>query len=103
MPYVRVDAALALWRIEGNLDEVLPLLSQIVKNQDGADPDLRRFALAALGQIGPPAREAIPVIMEASEDEFPSIRAAASLALCEIRGRIPKAVENSKSQSPMPK
>jgi HEAT repeat protein len=91
-PYVRVDAAVALWRIEGNLDDVLPLLIRIIRDRDGADPYLRQFAVISLGEIGPPARDAIPVIMEVSEDEFASVRAAAAVALRNIK------VENRRKQ-----
>lgn len=93
--YVQVDAALAVWRITGDLNDVLPLISGIIRDRDN-DPYLRQLAIAALGAIGPPAREAITVLMDASKDEYFSVRTAAEDAMPKV------AAANSKSQAPNP-
>ena len=74
--YVQIDAGLAIWRIDGNVNDVLPVLTRIISDRD-AEPDLRQFALAAIGEIGPPARPALAVLTEASEDESYQVRTAA--------------------------
>ncbi len=59
-PHLRVEAARALWRATGSLDEALPVLLNTVRNAD--EPDwsgpLHIRAVQYLGQIGPPATDA---------------------------------------------
>ena len=82
----RIQAALALWRIEHRTEEVIPLLTAMLRSP--FTPPLRstlslpcRFGLAgdppaplcqqaadALGQIGPEARAAVPALRQVLQD-----------------------------------
>ncbi len=87
MVYARMDGALALWRIEGNASESLPVLKGIVRRREYADPYPRQLAITALGEMGPAGREAVGVLSEASQDEFPMVRGAARAALARVQRR----------------
>lgn len=83
---VRLEAAMALYKIDRREEKILPLLIKALQ-----DPDEARRWIAAdcLGEIGPPAREAIPALRALLEREFksPLIRASVALALDKIEGR----------------
>jgi HEAT repeat protein len=55
----RVEAASLLWRMDKNAKEVVPTLAALLSNPETAY-DYRTIKL--LGQIGPPAKEAIPAL-----------------------------------------
>src|SRR5439155_1141101 len=58
--WVRVHAARALWRIEGRGEEVVPALLEEIRGRPAG-----LLAVECLGQIGPPARAAIPALRRA--------------------------------------
>jgi hypothetical protein len=57
----RIAVALALWDITRKTDVVLPELLRQVKEGNALG---RTEAAQALGEIGPPARSAIPALLE---------------------------------------
>ncbi len=66
-----------------NRDVILVLMNEGVQDQD---PVVRQHAVEALGQIGPPAKVAVPVLVQIEEDEAEQddVRKAATLALQQI-------------------
>ena len=58
---VRIEAASLLWRMDKNAKEVVPTLAALLSDPETAY-DYRTIRL--LGQIGPPARQAIPAVKE---------------------------------------
>lgn len=52
--------------------------------RDEADPSVRRDVVEKLGELGPPAREAVPVLETATQDEDSDVREAASDALARV-------------------
>jgi len=86
-PSARIAAAEALWRIDQTLgDEAVTILVREVGNKrtDTAAPFYRRDAAHALGRIGPPAKSAVPALIEALSDNFRETRSAAAGALGRI-------------------
>jgi HEAT repeat protein len=75
-----VSAAIALWRIEGNADEVLPVMIGNLGGRYTSD------SVAALGQMGPAAAEAAPRLRELLSAPEPWRRRAAVVALWRITG-----------------
>ncbi|MER7471244.1 HEAT repeat domain-containing protein [Micromonospora sp. NPDC000018] len=69
--WVRVEAAHALWRCNGQLDEALPVLLRHVDRveQPWTFWPVQISALEYLGLIGPPAREAVPTLEALLENE----------------------------------
>jgi HEAT repeat protein len=61
---VRVEAALALWRIDQH-KEAVPALTRELKD---AGPEVRSGAAEKLGVIGPPAKAAVPGLVEGLKD-----------------------------------
>jgi HEAT repeat protein len=79
-PAVRVAAAIALWKIDGRHAVVLAALVRAL----GEDNELVCWLAAdCLGQIGAPAREAVPALRKAQQRPFKIrlIRTAVTLAL----------------------
>ncbi len=79
-PMVRIYAAETLWAIRRD-PAMLPRLRDAVRVETGTP---LYASLRALGRIGAPAREAIPVISELLHHEEPAIRQAAREALLAI-------------------
>lgn len=82
---VRIEAAMALYKIDRRVDKILPFLVHALQDPD----EVRRWVAAdCLGEIGPAAREAIPHLREALGRESRSglIRKSLSLALAKISG-----------------
>src|SRR5262249_20729149 len=61
-PAVRVEAALAYWRVTGEADAPLAVLRPTTNGNDGA---LALRALKALGDLGPRAAPALPELVQA--------------------------------------
>jgi HEAT repeat protein len=82
---VRLEAAMALYKIDGREDKILPVLIRALRDPD----EVRRWIAAdCLGEIGPPAREALPTLRELLQHEFKSslIRKGVALAVQKIEG-----------------
>lgn len=77
---VRVQAARAHFRIQGDATKALPTLQEAVK---GEDPRTCREAARALGEIGPAARSAAPDLRSAAErfDSDPGLQRVVKEAL----------------------
>ena len=80
----RVVAAEAAWHLDKNARAV-PLLLEVLREAPFADPsdsgNMKYMAARALGRIGPPAKEAAPVLRELLQDEDPFVRMTAAAAL----------------------
>jgi HEAT repeat protein len=85
---VRLEAAMALYKIDRREEKILPMLIKALQDPD----EVRRWIAAdCLGEIGPAARDALPALRELLQQDFksPLIRASVSLALDKIEGRPP--------------
>lgn len=80
---VRYEAVRALRQLADHNHEAIPPLVGALK-----DPTLlvQLAAVAELGEIGPPAKAAIPALTEALSHHYEDIRKAAAIALDRIRG-----------------
>lgn len=76
-PLVRIHSALALWRIEQNTEDTLPVF---VNGLRDTNPDVRAFAAAAL-EMGPRDMELITPLTSALSDSSPFVRLHAAAAL----------------------
>jgi HEAT repeat protein len=90
-PGVRLAVAKALWSITKEAREVVPALAHLLERKwpprPEADDSRRRFLLAvieSLGRIGPPARVAIPALLDKTGDENRHVRESAIRALRQI-------------------
>jgi len=104
--YVKLGICEALWKIEGNTEQTVPALIELLNDDFGP---IRRDAATMLGEIGPDARSAIPILKEmvdyvpqtapgptgpnsqvptvrmmTSSEFYPKIKAAAATALQKI-------------------
>lgn len=59
---IRIVSIEALGRIKPSDKEIIATCIKLVK--DDADPDVQRYAVGALGKIGPSAKDAVPLLME---------------------------------------
>jgi len=59
--YQKLSISEALWKIEGNAPLVVPPLIDLLHDDYGP---IRRDAASILGRIGPPARAAVPTLVE---------------------------------------
>jgi len=57
---IRLQSAIALWRIEGRVDDTLPVILDAFLNHNYVHDHL---VLHALGEIGPPAKAAVPALV----------------------------------------
>lgn len=62
-------------------EDAVPILVDYLGHERA---DIRRWAAVTLGEVGPPAREAIPPLLDALRDGDPSVRDGAKGALEEI-------------------
>ncbi|MGA2066631.1 MAG: HEAT repeat domain-containing protein [Thermoguttaceae bacterium] len=78
-PLVSISAAVALWKVGGEVDVVVPVLMSMLKSmpRDSAPVE-------ALGEIGPPARAAIPALIERLTTARNSDRSATAQAIYHI-------------------
>jgi HEAT repeat protein len=75
--WVRLEAAVALWRIEHRVDRALPALIGLLQDPGPAVaiPSIVTRAAEALGEMGARARAAVPLLRQAAEgDVRPSVR-----------------------------
>ena len=77
----RLAAARALWQIGGQCKDSLPVLRELFKKEDAATC-VRAAEL--LGDIGPPARELVPVLIDNLETDDPQLRRAVAAALKKV-------------------
>jgi HEAT repeat protein len=65
-PFVRLDSAIAIWKIEGNSAPCVPVfIGLLTQRWETRHARLLRAATAeALGEIGPDARQAIPALIQ---------------------------------------
>lgn len=82
-PHIQPAAVAALWAINGNLTEVMPLLLDLLD-----DHIIFRISDAAdlLGEIGPPASAALPRLRNLLTHDYEWVRAHCATALWEIGG-----------------
>ena len=62
--YDRLEAAVAIWKIEQKANVAVPALIEAL---NGSFLPIRREAATALGEIGPPASAAIPALIAARD------------------------------------
>jgi hypothetical protein len=79
-PTARVYAAIALWRIDGQVSATLPILIREPPHF-GVD---KREVLDALGEMGPTAKEAVPAILPELNNASPGLAVRAAWALWRI-------------------
>jgi HEAT repeat protein len=82
-PRVRLEAAVALWRIDRSAGKVVPTLIKALRAEDEL---LRWIAADCLGDIGPEAADAVPTLLAALRENFKlgMIRLGVALALQRI-------------------
>jgi HEAT repeat protein len=78
--HVRVEAGIAIWRIDKRAGRVLPVLAEALQSDDEV---LRWTAAECLGEMGPDARDAVPALLEALRANYKArlIRAGIQMAL----------------------
>ena len=83
--YVRVDSAVALWRIEKHPNTVPALIAEV----DNKTWDIRLHAVVALGDVAGAENSAaaVPVLMKSLADEHHGVRGAACYALARFGSR----------------
>ncbi len=87
---MRAEAARAIWCLaharKGLMKEAVPALIEALQEPHGLGKghEVNRYAVMALGEIGPDAREAIPALIAALEHPFATISGAAADALGSI-------------------
>ena len=82
--FVRTHAAIAVWKIRGDVDAALPPLTAGLKD---SQPGVRSFCAAALGEIGRPAGGSLPALKSAIVDQDATVRVYVAEAICRIDRR----------------
>jgi HEAT repeat protein len=82
-PNVRIQAALALWKIDKQSDDAVAVLTAVLKQKDML-PHLRTPAVNALATLGADAKKAVPDLLEVRRDRDISLRNAATEAIKKI-------------------
>ncbi|MBI1831369.1 MAG: HEAT repeat domain-containing protein [Planctomycetes bacterium] len=80
--YACIQAAFAVWKIEGKTDRAVPALVALLKAT--SDRTLPDHAAAALGTIGPAAKDAIPALTAELKSDRVALRVSAAGALWKI-------------------
>src|SRR5262249_47038351 len=89
----RAKAAAALWRIDGKAGEVIPVLTAALNERAPTPPGyyyngVQRTgaiaAAAALGEIGPAAKDALPALRQAMKLGNPLLKQTSSAAVAKI-------------------
>ena len=81
---VRVRAAGAIWKLASRTNEVLPVLLAALQDESIHRGGARRFAAEALGDMGPAAEAAVPLLQAMLNDRQSGLPQAASQALSKI-------------------
>jgi HEAT repeat protein len=76
---MRARAAIALWRIDGNSKEAMPVFVATLKRRKGDRPDdsnawAARQVVRALGEMGPRAKKAVPALLPLLKDKNEGLR-----------------------------
>ena len=82
MPYNRLHAARALWKVSGRPQPAVVALAAATKDPTSAE--LRRQAAELLAEMGPDGKGAVPALAAALRETNPTVRAAAAEALQKI-------------------
>jgi HEAT repeat protein len=77
-PGLRLILAQALWRIDQQVEETLPVLFEVLAQRDGR---LKTAAVEVLAEMGNAARPAVPLLQETQKDAPEALRQAIQLAL----------------------
>jgi hypothetical protein len=77
----RTIAVRLLPQHKGDAAQVVPVLIEALKDQDG---DIRRSAAIGLGYFGDRARDAVPALQAAQRDRDARVRESAGVALARI-------------------
>jgi HEAT repeat protein len=85
---VRSEVALAIWKLSGDVASTLPIL--IAELNEDTDPFV---AAAAIGQMGPAAKDAVPALIAHLKSEDPDLRLSAATTLAEIGPAAQSALE----------
>jgi HEAT repeat protein len=93
--YLAIAANLALWKID-RVPESIPALTKILKEQRGDGRWLqamemanrRANALSALGEVGPAAKSALPMLLDSLSDNIRWVRKEAAKALEKIAPKV---------------
>ena len=85
--FLRIASIWALLQIHGKDDqlvkEAVPAFTKLLKD----DREMRRLeAATALGELGPAAAKAVPILHELAESDTPAVRKAAKEAIAKIGG-----------------
>jgi len=78
---VRLDAAYALWKIENASDAIEVLIPLL----DSDDPRVGLRTIEALGEIGPPAKAALPALERVRKGDNKLNGVASAWAMCRVR------------------
>jgi HEAT repeat protein len=98
----RAKAAAALWKIEGKSDELIPVLTAALSERDPNPPGayyngVQRTgaiaAAAALGDIGPAARDALPALRQAMKLGNLPLKQSAVAAIARIEKKQPRELQ----------
>ncbi len=81
-PYLQGQAAVAIWRIDADVDMALPILLQ---EMPGIDEDSKSDWIIALGEMGPRAKQALPQLTnELANARYEWVRKLAAKAINSI-------------------
>jgi len=95
---VRVYTAIAIWKIEHNTPETLPVLEQGLQEENAK---FRWAAAVFLGEMGPAAEHAIPLLEKATKSADKETASCAVQALAQIiPGTVPVLLETLKDPDP---
>ncbi len=72
----RVGSAIGLWRLDGRLEPTLPILNEALQSKHALRP-----AIFAVAEIGPPAKDSVPLLLPLLQDSRPFFRGWASNAI----------------------
>jgi HEAT repeat protein len=81
-PRMRLIAATAFWKIDGNANTAVSVLVELLGDKDEW---VRERAAEALGEIGPQANSATPVLRGSLDDDYAAVRRAAAKSLKAIK------------------
>jgi HEAT repeat protein len=93
-PAVRVEAAVALWKVDHNKAPLV--VPTLIKALGDTNELICWIAADCLGQMGPEARDSVPALQQAMQRTFKMslLSRAMALALLRIEGHAPATVES---------